>query len=202
MVIHVLAELYRRGQPARIIAENPTRSAWMCLDWEPSVTGLGLLHTSLDGSFERSAPVDTDRVSAPPDLGTDLSPLQRILADSVARYPQPALISCPGNGHANDLQALWPATPQLGSWVQARWQFAEAGQPVLGILGSWYRLLHLQKHWQQGALQGTAVLLEIDTSGMAGIAILDHSPDTCLDRAERQSPASGYGREFYTMSNG
>lgn len=160
IVIHALRMLQTQQQPLRIIACNPQRPAWICLDWQPASSGLELVYSATDEQEQNPGNADA------------------LWRNSVRLCPQPSRISCPGQGQREDLDSLWSHLHLLGNWPLAHWDFAEARWGKLDSVGSWYRLWQLQRAWQQGELHGSAITLEMDSNAMAGVAIVNYRQGT------------------------
>lgn len=156
-----LGQMARLGVPGRLIAVHrppagkPGIEALVVLEWTPAEEGMEFEFTCMDG-----------RLDGKTDVGALLLAGQEVVS-------APEVMVCPGTD-GNDLERLLPFMSQLGGWSgpEVRWEFPEAAIGRLGVAGGLYSLAWLESGYRLGDFSGPAILLELDDSPLAGLAVV------------------------------
>lgn len=161
----VLSQINRLRAPATLVAMDQTPGtqpdtvveSWSQLALEPSDAGLGLALSLVDG-----------RLDGEPDLTS-------LLAQAQGVTQSPAVMFMPGSGSDGYLDRLMPSLSAMGNWVarEVRWEFAEARIGALGVAGSLFNWYWLHEGYRLGDWQGPAVVLDMDTSPLVGLSVVD-----------------------------
>ncbi len=161
-----LGQATRLGAPATVLAMDrvpgvtPGKvvTSQLSMDLGPGDVGLAFLLGLVDGR---------------PDRPTDLSDMLEH-AGRVATAPEVLLM--PGTGNDDSLDRLMGSLAAMGTWVDQgiRWEFAEARIGPMGVAGSLFNRYWLQQGYRLGDWQGTAVVMDMDASPLAGLSVVDY----------------------------
>lgn len=160
-----LSQINKLAAPATLIAidrlpghqPHTVLESQLRVDLVPDQTGLGFQLNLVDG-----------RLDGRTDVGA-------MVEQVCAVAEQPQLLMCPGSGSDGCLDQLMPCLGASKGWVErsVRWEFAEARIGSLGVAGSLFNWFWLYEGYRLGEWQGPAVVLDMDTSPLVGISVVD-----------------------------
>lgn len=162
-----MGQINRLKAPATLVAIDRVPGSqpghfvesYLRVDMEPADTGLGMMLNLVDGRL---------------DGATDLTSMLEQARTLVA---QPEVLFLPGTGSDGGLDRLLPSLSAMGNWVgrDVRWEFAEARIGPLGMVGSLFSWYWLYEGFRLGDWQGPAVIMDMDTSPLVGLSVVDFS---------------------------